>query len=163
MEGRTLDEKPDETAYPPLERLPKAPSIYTDDRTLLAWHRSHLANERTFLSWSRTSISLLAFGFVIEKFELFIRQWLRLQGLEDTTIGYHSATYLSLFSFLLAGISIVIAGVRFMKVRSHINSGEAVFTILPDLLVTISVTAIVIIAIVLALPRLHDVFGTALP
>ncbi|MEW5898128.1 MAG: DUF202 domain-containing protein [Bacillota bacterium] len=35
--------------------------------------REHLANERTFLSWIRTSVGILAFGFVMEKFSLFMR------------------------------------------------------------------------------------------
>jgi putative membrane protein len=32
----------------------------------------HSANERTFLAWVRTGIAIIAFGFVIEKFNLFI-------------------------------------------------------------------------------------------
>ncbi|MGA7328640.1 MAG: DUF202 domain-containing protein [Rhodomicrobium sp.] len=32
----------------------------------------HAANERTFLAWVRTGIAIIAFGFVIEKFNLFI-------------------------------------------------------------------------------------------
>ena len=35
--------------------------------------RDHLANERTFLAWIRTSIGIMAFGFVVEKFALFIK------------------------------------------------------------------------------------------
>ncbi len=35
--------------------------------------RDHAANERTYLAWIRTSIALMAFGFVIEKFDLFLR------------------------------------------------------------------------------------------
>lgn len=41
--------------------------------------RDHLANERTFLAWIRTSLGLIAFGFVIERFILFsnqIQHWL---------------------------------------------------------------------------------------
>lgn len=34
----------------------------------------HMANERTFLAWIRTSIGIMAFGFVVEKFVLFIKQ-----------------------------------------------------------------------------------------
>lgn len=34
--------------------------------------REHAANERTFLAWVRTGIAVIAFGFVIEKFNLFI-------------------------------------------------------------------------------------------
>jgi len=33
----------------------------------------HAANERTFLAWVRTGIAVIAFGFVLEKFNLFIR------------------------------------------------------------------------------------------
>lgn len=33
----------------------------------------HSANERTFLAWVRTGIAVIAFGFVIEKFNLFLR------------------------------------------------------------------------------------------
>lgn len=36
--------------------------------------RDHLANERTFLAWVRTSIGIMAFGFVVEKFSLFIKE-----------------------------------------------------------------------------------------
>lgn len=35
--------------------------------------RDHAANERTFLAWIRTAIALMGFGFVIEKFDLFLR------------------------------------------------------------------------------------------
>lgn len=32
----------------------------------------HAANERTFLSWVRTAIAVIAFGFVVERFDLFL-------------------------------------------------------------------------------------------
>jgi putative membrane protein len=35
--------------------------------------RDHAANERTYLAWIRTAVTLMAFGFVIEKFDLFVR------------------------------------------------------------------------------------------
>lgn len=34
----------------------------------------HLANERTFLAWIRTSVGIMAFGFVVVKFSLFVKQ-----------------------------------------------------------------------------------------
>lgn len=34
----------------------------------------HLANERTFLAWIRTALAIMAFGFVVVKFNLFIKQ-----------------------------------------------------------------------------------------
>ena len=35
-------------------------------------YSDHAANERTFLAWVRTGVAVIAFGFVIEKFNLFI-------------------------------------------------------------------------------------------
>jgi putative membrane protein len=35
-------------------------------------YRDHAANERTFLAWIRTGIAVIAFGVVIEKFNLFM-------------------------------------------------------------------------------------------
>lgn len=32
----------------------------------------HMANERTFLAWVRTSIAVMAFRFLVERFDLFI-------------------------------------------------------------------------------------------
>lgn len=32
----------------------------------------HAANERTFLAWVRTAITVMAFGFLVEKFDLFL-------------------------------------------------------------------------------------------
>jgi putative membrane protein len=32
----------------------------------------HAANERTFLAWVRTAIAVMAFGFLVEKFDLFL-------------------------------------------------------------------------------------------
>ncbi len=36
-------------------------------------YSDHAANERTFLAWVRTGIAVIAFGFVVEKFNLFMR------------------------------------------------------------------------------------------
>jgi putative membrane protein len=35
-------------------------------------YTDHAANERTFLAWLRTGIAVIAFGFLIEKFDLFV-------------------------------------------------------------------------------------------
>ena len=40
----------------------------------------HLANERTFLAWLRTSISIIVFGFVVARFGITLREFLRLRG-----------------------------------------------------------------------------------
>lgn len=35
-------------------------------------YANHAANERTFLAWVRTGIAVIALGFVVEKFNLFV-------------------------------------------------------------------------------------------
>jgi len=39
---------------------------------MIAGFTDHAANERTYLAWVRTGIAVVAFGFVIEKFNLFL-------------------------------------------------------------------------------------------
>ena len=39
---------------------------------MIRGYTDHAANERTFLAWIRTAIAVIAFGFVVEKFNLFI-------------------------------------------------------------------------------------------
>lgn len=39
---------------------------------LIPRYSDHAANERTFLAWVRTGIATIAFGYVIEKFNLFM-------------------------------------------------------------------------------------------
>ena len=39
---------------------------------MIRGYTDHAANERTFLAWVRTGIAVIAFGFVIERFNLFV-------------------------------------------------------------------------------------------
>lgn len=39
---------------------------------MISGYSDHAANERTFLAWVRTGVAIIAFGLVIEKFNLFI-------------------------------------------------------------------------------------------
>ncbi len=39
---------------------------------MICGYSDHAANERTFLAWVRTGIAVIAFGFIIEKFNLFV-------------------------------------------------------------------------------------------
>lgn len=41
-------------------------------------YSDHAANERTFLAWLRTGLSIAAFGFVLQRFNLFLAEFARL-------------------------------------------------------------------------------------
>lgn len=148
----TLENK-NEVVCPPSPTC-KPPDIWSDDRIFLAWQRNHMANERTFLAWARTGIALLAFGFVIERFDLFLRQLTELSGgkLHFATSGH--IVYLSLFLFVLAGVATLLSGIRFITMRRHIDSGEAHYSMIPDILVIISMAVIIIVTIALSLPSI---------
>jgi putative membrane protein len=81
----------------------------------------YLANERTFLAWVRTGLGIMAFGFVVVKFSLFIKQVYALIG-EGNKYVIHSANG---YSGIL-GIVLVIAGlitvlVSYFNYRSTIK------------------------------------------
>src|ERR1700739_5074208 len=45
----------------------------SNEVSMIDRYSDHAANERTFLAWVRTGIATVAFGFVVEKFNLFVR------------------------------------------------------------------------------------------
>ena len=78
--------------------------------------RDHLANERTFLAWIRTSIGIMAFGFVVEKFSLFIKEMAAILGkthIDNTPLFLHGAS--SVFGIALVALGAVIALLAFIK------------------------------------------------
>lgn len=75
--------------------------------------RDHLANERTFLAWVRTSIGIMAFGFVVERFALFIKEMGLILGNPQTLQGYSS-----IFGVLLVALGAIICLLAFIKYRT---------------------------------------------
>jgi uncharacterized membrane protein YidH (DUF202 family) len=79
----------------------------TEDQKCAKIHgrRVHMANERAFLAWIRTSIGIMAFGFVVEKFSLFINEVSYVLGKSDIDkIALPSQGYSSIFGTLLVGL-----------------------------------------------------------
>ncbi|MBC7625680.1 YidH family protein [Ferruginibacter sp.] len=83
----------------------------------------HLANERTFLAWIRTSIGIMAFGFVVVKFSLFVKQISLLLG-KDNII--QSRGYSSMFGIILVAagaVTSVLSYVRFKQTERQLKEG----------------------------------------
>jgi putative membrane protein len=66
------------------------------------------AAERTLLAWNRTSLSLMAFGFVVERFGLFLKQS-KMAGVQalQREISFAIGNFFILFGAFLAIYSIV--------------------------------------------------------
>lgn len=77
--------------------------------------RDHLANERTFLAWIRTSIGIMVFGFVFEKFSIFLRHFAPLVEKGTKRV---SEEYFIYFGVLLVALGLIICLFAFIKYRS---------------------------------------------
>jgi inner membrane protein YidH len=77
--------------------------------------RVHMANERTFLAWIRTSISIMAFGFVVEKFSLFVKQMAYYLGREASP---PPPGYSSLIGIILVGLGVVMGVLAFVRYKA---------------------------------------------
>lgn len=77
--------------------------------------RVHMANERTYLAWIRTSIAIMAFGFVVEKFSLFVKQMGFYLGKEMTP---PAPGYSSLIGILLVGLGVLMGVLAFFRYKT---------------------------------------------
>jgi putative membrane protein len=90
-------------------------------------YSDHAANERTFLAWVRTGIAVIAFGFVVEKFNLFVKTLAEVNKSDD--VGHLRATQLSgsfshydgLVLILIGIVIITVALVRFIRTSRLID------------------------------------------
>ena len=90
-------------------------------------YTDHAANERTFLAWVRTAIAVMAFGFVIERFDLFLQ--LAAPQLALKQAAPHGQAFANAAGLAFIGIGvvmIVIAGLRFRKTAKDIETEDAV-------------------------------------
>ena len=128
--------------------------------------RVHFANERTFLAWIRTSIGIMAFGFVVEKFALFLKQaayYLGAAGIRGggahpgALAGPPSPGYSSILGIMLVGLGALmalLAFVRYKRVEKQIDEDLYRPSVILDTLLTISVLAI---GIFLMIYLLHSI------
>jgi putative membrane protein len=90
-------------------------------------YSDHAANERTFLAWVRTAIAVMAFGFVIEKFDLFLQAVAPQTALKQIAPhGQKFANAAGLAFIAIGVVMIVIAGLRFVWTAKAIDAEETV-------------------------------------
>jgi len=88
-------------------------------------YSDHAANERTFLAWVRTAIAIMAFGFLVQKFDLFLR--IASASLNARSLPERSrivGDIAGLLLIVLGGAMMVLAAVRFRKTTLDIDAKE---------------------------------------
>jgi putative membrane protein len=85
----------------------------------------HAANERTFLAWVRTAIAVMAFGFLVEKFDVFLE--VAAPSLANRALSVLGPTFGNVagFSLIVLGTAMVIvAAARFLMTARDIDSED---------------------------------------
>jgi putative membrane protein len=86
--------------------------------------RLHQANERTLLAWLRTGIALMAFGFAISRFGLFLRQLATVGNLVAHAPRSLGSAWLGTLLIALGMLTSLFATLRFGRVRRSIERGD---------------------------------------
>jgi putative membrane protein len=88
-------------------------------------YSDHAANERTFLAWVRTAIAVMAFGFLVERFDLFVEiAGKSLASRKLTAGGLTLANIAGLMLIVLGCATLLLAIVRFRKTALDIDAPE---------------------------------------
>ena len=83
----------------------------------------HLANERTFLAWIRTSIGIMAFGFVVVKFSLFVKQISLLLGKENMIQSRGYSAILGIILVAVGAVTSILSYMRYRQTVKELNKG----------------------------------------
>jgi putative membrane protein len=97
---------------------------------MIRGYSDHAANERTFLAWVRTGIAVIAFGFVVEKFNLFVLTMASVSSLDAARrlqierasgpLGRYDGLIL-----VLTGLTLIAAAaVRFIRTGRQLDDAE---------------------------------------
>ena len=113
--------------------------------------RVHMANERTFLAWIRTAIGIMAFGFVVEKFSLFLKYLAHYlvqappAGSSPPRHAPWSPGYSSFLGMVLIGLGAlmgVLAFIRYKHTEKQIDEDTYRPSLILDIMLTITVASI---------------------
>ncbi|OZB37551.1 MAG: hypothetical protein B7X44_01020 [Halothiobacillus sp. 15-55-196] len=83
--------------------------------------RVFFAAERTLMAWNRTGLTLMAFGFVIERFDLFVTMLVRLP---QKPLDHGLSFWIGMAFIWLGAASSALAVVQYRKVLHTLNPNE---------------------------------------
>ena len=86
---------------------------------------AHAANERTFLAWVRTSIAVIAFGFIVERFDLFLAFASATAGRAGLPVTRSGFGHIAGLVLIILGMGMIaIATIRFVRTAKEIDDAR---------------------------------------
>jgi len=92
---------------------------------MISRYSDHAANDRTYLAWARTAIAVMTFGFLVEKFDVFLEVASRsLGGRAPTPANEAVGDVAGLLLVGLGASKMVVATIRFRQVGRDIDTQQ---------------------------------------
>lgn len=85
--------------------------------------RVFFAAERTLLAWNRTSLTLMGFGFVVERFALFMRMLMQ-QDPQHAGLHHGSSFWIGISFILLGVVTAILAILQYRRMLLTFKSVE---------------------------------------
>lgn len=101
----------------------------------------HLANERTYLAWIRTGIGIMAFGFVVVKFSLFVKQIGLALGTKVNASSHGYSAIIGIVLVVLGVLAILFSFWQYRKTDQQLRSG----TYQPSTVLTSVLTGVILL------------------
>lgn len=92
---------------------------------MIKQYNDHAANERTYLAWLRTGIAIIAFGFVLERFDIFLHT-IVLSLRHTPPAGFSHAGREAGVALVLVGVIAIATAVWRFRVTNRLISAEKV-------------------------------------
>lgn len=84
----------------------------------------HAANERTYLAWVRTAIAIMAFGFLLERFDLFLSFASSGAPHAQSHLHLRATEWVGLLLIVFGALIILLSSLRFLRYRREIASND---------------------------------------
>ena len=110
------------------------------------------ANERTYLAWMRTSLALIAFGFLLEKFDMLFRYYTTGMAMgkipSSSTHGREAGVILAALGLVIMLISTLRFLITTRRLKSEQEESYSILSVLITgvIFITLSVFVLVYIA-----------------
>ncbi len=107
----------------------------------------HLSNERTLLAWIRTSVGIMAFGFVVVKFALFMKQFALLIGKSTEIPTQDNSSLVGIAIVAVGAIVLILSYVKYKQTERQISMDtfEPSSRLVLSIIIAIFITSVLLI------------------